>query len=94
MIIFYYVILQVSLCKFWKEGKTCPFGEHCHYAHGDAELVNSKGNSGVQRGRANENIPIAPIMNNSSRTGDYYTGTATGFMFTCSGPMVQEIFHK
>jgi len=29
---------KVSICKHWKIHGTCPFGERCHFAHGNHEL--------------------------------------------------------
>lgn len=29
---------KITLCKHWLEHGSCPFGEECHYAHGEADL--------------------------------------------------------
>jgi hypothetical protein len=29
---------KVELCNNYIKGKTCPFGDNCHFAHGVAEL--------------------------------------------------------
>eukprot|EP00602_Paraphysomonas_sp_CaronLab_P001533 CAMPEP_0185030436 /NCGR_PEP_ID=MMETSP1103-20130426/17406_1 /TAXON_ID=36769 /ORGANISM="Paraphysomonas bandaiensis, Strain Caron Lab Isolate" /LENGTH=646 /DNA_ID=CAMNT_0027565573 /DNA_START=216 /DNA_END=2154 /DNA_ORIENTATION=+ len=29
---------KITLCKHWLEHGNCPFGEECHYAHGEADL--------------------------------------------------------
>lgn len=35
---------KITLCKHWLENGTCPYGEECHYAHGEAELKIFPGN--------------------------------------------------
>lgn len=29
---------KITLCKHWLEHGSCPFGDECHYAHGEADL--------------------------------------------------------
>jgi cleavage and polyadenylation specificity factor subunit 4 len=29
---------KITLCKHWLEHGSCPFGEECHYAHGEGDL--------------------------------------------------------
>ncbi len=85
-------LYKVSLCRYFQEHGTCPFKDNCNYAHGEAELREVRGrtrdhayaNSG---GPGSAAAPVAPAP-------DYYTGEATGFMFTCEPPMVPEIFQK
>jgi cleavage and polyadenylation specificity factor subunit 4 len=39
---------KITLCKHWLEHGSCPFGEECHYAHGEADLksvATDEGNS-------------------------------------------------
>lgn len=36
---------KITLCKHWLEHGLCPYGEECHYAHGEAEL---RGFSGAE----------------------------------------------
>lgn len=42
---------KITLCKHWLEHGSCPFGEECHYAHGEADLksvATEDGNSQAQ----------------------------------------------
>ena len=75
---------KVSLCKHFLQGD-CPFGEGCHFAHGDNELKrfpknrssdNDNQNSGVdaETGEIKDNM----FGNNETTTVDYFQGGAAG----------------
>ncbi|CAK92471.1 unnamed protein product (macronuclear) [Paramecium tetraurelia] len=33
------VKLKTEFCKYWTEGKICPYGNKCYFAHGEEQLL-------------------------------------------------------
>ena len=66
------------MCKHWLQGQ-CPFGDGCHFAHGQEELAKHKAmnpkfaqSSAVQDGEID-----ADVFGESTHvTADYYEGNA------------------
>lgn len=68
---------KISLCKHFMQGE-CPFGDGCHFAHGEHELRKfpKKGEEGTDGdgGELSENM----FGNQESTTVDYYRGGSVG----------------
>ncbi|KAJ0031073.1 hypothetical protein Pint_13037 [Pistacia integerrima] len=63
------VYWKTKLCSKWTTGQ-CPFGEKCHFAHGESELQVTSGRIEVEAGNAGF-VPIKPQLipvNDSSTT--------------------------
>lgn len=67
---------KISLCKHFMQGE-CPFGEGCHFAHGEAELRTFP--------RQNEKLQETDVelgdnmfSNQDNTTVDYFQGEASG----------------
>ena len=74
---------KISLCKHFMQGD-CPFGDGCHFAHGEAELRTfpRKGEEQNEGGDGNEMTDTA-VANNTQQqeqtaTVDYFQGGAAG----------------
>mmetsp|Transcript_16216 Transcript_16216/g.24031 ORF Transcript_16216/g.24031 Transcript_16216/m.24031 type:complete len:643 (-) Transcript_16216:493-2421(-) len=74
---------KVSLCKHYLQGE-CPFGEGCHFAHGEHELKKfprnkdgtpaTEGTSATTGGELSDNM----FSNQETTTVDYFQGGAAG----------------
>jgi cleavage and polyadenylation specificity factor subunit 4 len=66
---------KISLCKHFLQGE-CPFGDGCHFAHGEAELRSFP----RQEKQASENVELSDNMfsNQDNTTVDYFQGGAAG----------------
>jgi len=72
---------KISLCKHFLSGE-CPFGDGCHFAHGESELRQfpRKGEEGAEGEGAEGGGELTDNMfaNSDNTTVDYYTGGAAG----------------
>ena len=68
---------KVSLCKHFLQGE-CPFGEGCHFAHGEAELRKFPRRRSWRRWKVSEEISENMFSNQESTTVDYFQGGAAG----------------
>ena len=79
---------KISLCKHFMQGE-CPFGEGCHFAHGEAELRSfprrgqgdnpgQQGQDGDQGEGGGTELTENMFANTDNTTVDYYTGGASG----------------
>lgn len=75
---------KVSLCKHFLQGE-CPFGEGCHFAHGEHELKKfPRGGAGAGAGNEADNAESAAELtenmfsNQETTTVDYFQGGASG----------------
>jgi hypothetical protein len=68
---------KVSLCKHFLQGE-CPFGDGCHFAHGEAELRKFPRGGGGGGGEETEDISDNMFSNQESTTVDYFQGGAAG----------------
>ena len=71
---------KISLCKHHLQGE-CPFGDGCHFAHGEAELRRFPGKEQcTQATGTGENGEISDNMfdNTADTTVDYYSGGSAG----------------
>ena len=71
---------KVSLCKHFLQGD-CPFGEGCHFAHGEHELKKfpRKGEEeGEDEAGGEAEITDNMFSNNENTTVDYFQGGAAG----------------
>lgn len=71
---------KVSLCKHFMNGE-CPFGDGCHFAHGEAELRKfPKPGQGGQGAEADGEKELSDNMfgNQETTTVDYYQGGVAG----------------
>ena len=77
---------KVSLCKHFLNGD-CPFGEGCHFAHGEAELKKYprpgqhngvEGNNTDENGGGEKELSDNMFGNQETTTVDYYQGGASG----------------
>jgi len=67
---------KVSLCKHFLQGE-CPFGDGCHFAHGESELRKFPRGGGGD-GEESEEISDNMFSNQESTTVDYFQGGAAG----------------
>lgn len=70
---------KISLCKHFLSGE-CPFGDGCHFAHGESELRSFPRRdpaSGADGGDGPE-LTDSMFSNPEGTTGDYYTGGDAG----------------
>ena len=73
---------KVSLCKHFLQGE-CPFGDLCHFAHGEHELKkfprgNDKVCTPVNDGELSDNMFGNDSNNANNTTVDYYSGGNSG----------------
>ncbi|KAL7576038.1 hypothetical protein ACA910_000825 [Epithemia clementina (nom. ined.)] len=76
---------KISLCKHFLQGE-CPFGEGCHFAHGESELRSfpRRGQGDNASSQLNDGEDGGPeltenMFGNADNTAvDYYTGGASG----------------
>ena len=72
---------KISLCKHFLQGE-CPFGDGCHFAHGEDELRRAPGKGGGASAQqpTGDSGDIADNMfgNAESTTVDYFQGGAAG----------------
>jgi cleavage and polyadenylation specificity factor subunit 4 len=69
---------KISLCKHFMQGE-CPFGDGCHFAHGESELRNFPGKNNEDDGDGDDG-ELADTMFSISDTPtvDYFQGGAAG----------------
>lgn len=69
---------KISLCKHFLQGE-CPFGDGCHFAHGEHELRNfpRQQQQKENEGEANE-LADTMFSNQDNTTVDYFQGGASG----------------
>ena len=51
---------KIVKCKNWEKDKTCKYGAHCTFAHGDSELRNKSDN--LMQMQSNMGIMFPPVM--------------------------------
>ena len=71
---------KISLCKHFLQGE-CPFGDGCHFAHGESELrrlPGKGGNSATQPTGEGAEITDNMFGNTENTTVDYFQGGAAG----------------
>ena len=71
---------KVSLCKHFMQGE-CPFGDQCHFAHGEHELRKfPKNNENEGGGNGGENAELTDNMfsTQENTTVDYFQGGKSG----------------
>ncbi len=71
---------KISLCKHFMQGE-CPFGDGCHFAHGEHELRKfPKGGAGGDTGGGGDGEELSDNMfgNQENTTVDYYQGGSVG----------------
>lgn len=71
---------KVSLCKHFIQGE-CPFGEGCHFAHGEHELKKfprGGANNENEDGNASAELTENMFGNQETTTVDYFQGGASG----------------
>jgi len=73
---------KISLCKHFMQGE-CPFGDGCHFAHGEHELKRfpKKGEEGHDDGEGGgegEELTENMFSNQENTTVDYYRGGSVG----------------
>ncbi|GMH87813.1 hypothetical protein TrST_g8525 [Triparma strigata] len=71
---------KLSMCKHFLQGN-CPFGEGCHFAHGEEELMRHKAakNSGANMNVGPDgeiNVNVFGVDESTAITADYYQGNA------------------
>ena len=67
---------KISLCKHFLQGE-CPFGDGCHFAHGESELRNFPRQGSTNEGGNNE-LSDDMFSNQDNTTVDYFQGGASG----------------
>ena len=70
---------KVSLCKHFMSGE-CPFGDGCHFAHGEAELKRfpKPGQEGAAKQDGEKELGDNMFGNQETTTVDYYQGGVAG----------------
>jgi cleavage and polyadenylation specificity factor subunit 4 len=76
---------KISLCKHFMAGN-CPFGDHCHFAHGEAELRPYPGRDDPRDAAADPGASDPMFSSfvqhhhhhDTAASGDYYQGGAAG----------------
>ena len=70
---------KISLCKHFMAGD-CPFGENCHFAHGEAELRSfpRKGQNDDEHNADGTELSDKIFSNQDTTTIDYFQGGAAG----------------
>ena len=53
---------KIVKCKNWEKDKTCKYGAHCTFAHGDAELRNKSDNLMQMQQNMGMGIMFPPVM--------------------------------
>mmetsp|Transcript_33473 Transcript_33473/g.81055 ORF Transcript_33473/g.81055 Transcript_33473/m.81055 type:complete len:618 (-) Transcript_33473:96-1949(-) len=68
---------KISLCKHFLQGE-CPFGEGCHFAHGESELRNFPRNQRQNEDQGEKELSDNMFANQDTSTVDYFQGGASG----------------
>jgi hypothetical protein len=69
---------KISLCKHFMQGE-CPFGEGCHFAHGEAELRSfPRQEKNQQQQESSLELGDNMFSNQDNTTIDYFEGGAAG----------------
>ena len=53
---------KIVKCKNWEKDKTCKYGAHCTFAHGDTELRNKSDNLMQMQSNMGMGIMFPPMM--------------------------------
>ena len=53
---------KIVKCKNWDKNKTCKYGAHCTFAHGDQELRNKSENLINMQSNMNMGLMFSPVM--------------------------------
>ena len=53
---------KIVKCKNWEKDKTCKYGAHCTFAHGDTELRNKSDNLMQMQSNMGMGIMLPPMM--------------------------------
>lgn len=73
---------KISLCKHFMTTGDCPFGDGCHYAHGEHELKKFPGKDGGGNAEdadgGEKDLNDNMFANQESTTMDYYRGGSVG----------------
>lgn len=69
---------KISICKHWLEGKICPFGDGCIFAHGEEDLKSASFHDDID----DDNIydPIGPKMIPAQDMPAFTEGNSTFFV--------------
>ncbi|XP_043700810.1 zinc finger CCCH domain-containing protein 39-like [Telopea speciosissima] len=67
---------KTRICSRWEISATCPFGDKCHFAHGQAELQKIGGHIEAEVGNV-YTAPIKPLMNSNYDVSPTNTGVGT-----------------
>lgn len=68
---------KISLCKHFMQGD-CPFGEGCHFAHGEAELRSFPRQKAPEQEGEETELSDNIFFNQDTQTVDYFQGGASG----------------
>ena len=53
---------KIVKCKNWEKDKTCKYGAHCTFAHGDSELRNKSDNLMQMQSNIGMGVMFQPMM--------------------------------
>ena len=53
---------KIVKCKNWEKDKTCKYGAHCTFAHGDSELRNKSDNLMQMQSNMGMGVMFQPMM--------------------------------
>ena len=81
---------KIVKCKNWEKDKTCKYGAHCTFAHGDTELRNKAYNL-YQMGPANRGMMIPTFMMDMSNMMPMAGGVMQNQQFDMSQMPIQPM---